>query len=263
MASQAEVRRWANGQGMDVPVRGPLPASVLDAYSTEYPDGDQLDAAAAADVSEPGPPPDDLAEKKPRAVKTPRGRGLAALTSRARSDGKAKKGSARKGPVRDRVPVDKLIAGGWRMLAGLARPLPATSRLLKLQAPVAGVLLEDSVRGTLVDRVLQPLARAEEGGKLLGALLGPPLIVTFMQAQPSSWPVLMPLLRESLLIWCEVAGPRMAAAVQRESDFEETYGTTVDDMIALLFAVPPGTAEERAADDEKIAEFIAAAAGKG
>lgn len=269
MVTQAEARRWANEQGMDVPARGPLSNEVMAAYNAEHDEGPDPDpgfpgfpvSPDAPDVSEPGPPPADLTEARPRAVKTPRGRGLAVLAGRARGTGGTKTGKAkRKGPVRGRVPVDKLIATGWRLLATAAKPLPATSRLLTLQAPVAGLVLEDTIRGTVVDRLLQPIARAEEGGKAVFALLGPPLIVTMMQSQPAMFMLLLPALRESLLYWCEIAGPLMEKAVERETTFEGTYGKTVDDMIAVLFAPPPQTPEEKAADDEALAGFAAAAA---
>lgn len=264
-AAPADIRKWAKGKGREVTQRGPLPAELVTEYEAEHQGADLEpgpdDFGPEPAVSEPGPPPPDLTEKAPRPVVTPRGRGLAAVldkTSRGPRPGKDKPGRARK--AHPRVPVDKLISTGWGLLASFARPIPPTSRLLRLQAPVAGVLLEDVVRGTVVDRLLQPIARGEESGKAMAALLGPPVLVTMISLQPSALPVLLPMLRHSLLIWCEVAGPKMKLAVAREADFEETYGETVDDMIELILAAAPTNPAEKAEDDERIVQFVNKAA---
>lgn len=262
-AAPADIRKWAKGQGRDVTARGPLPAELVTEYEAEHqgPEPGPEDFPPLPDITEPGPPPPDLTEKAPRPVVTPRGRGLAGVldkTSRGPQPGKDKPGRSRK--AHPRVPVDKLISTGWGLLASFARPIPPTSRLLRLQAPVAGVLLEDVVRGSVVDRVLQPLARGEESGKAMAALLGPPLLVTMISLQPSALPVLLPMLRHALLIWCEVAGPKMKLAVAREADFEDTYGETVDDMIELILAAAPTNPAEKAEDDERITAFVNKAA---
>jgi hypothetical protein len=141
------------------------------------------------------------------------------------------------------VPVDDLIAAVWRGLAGFARPMPPTSRLLKVQAPVAGIILEDTVKGTVVDRVLQPFARTSKSAEAIFALAGPPVLITAMQLQPDAAPLIAPLLRESLLMWGKIAGPKMEQAMKRESDFAENFGP-VDDLMAFLFAEPGDAAAE-------------------
>jgi hypothetical protein len=78
--------------------------------------------------------------------------------------------------------------------------------------------------------------------------------------QPTALPVLLPMLRHALLIWCEVAGPKMSLAVAREADFEDTYGSTVDDMIELILATAPTNAAEKAEDDDRITQFVNKAA---
>jgi hypothetical protein len=228
MATAAEIRRWAIDQGLDVPGRGPLPPHLTDAYDAWHGTDNDIDDGQDA---EPGPPPADTAERKPRSIRTPR---AASWRNRARG-----KGKARPRAKHPRVPVDDLIAGLWRGAAGFARPLPPTSRLMKIQAPVAGAILEDVVKGTAIDRLLQPLARTTAGAEALFALAGPPIMVTALQLQPDMEPFIMPLLRESLLRWCKIAGPKMKEALAREKEFEDEFGATVDDMIAMLFA-PPG-----------------------
>ncbi len=50
-------------------------------------------------------------------------------------------------------------------------PLPPLQRTLRMQAPVAGDLLDDVVRDTIVDPLLQPLARLASQGKAVQALV--------------------------------------------------------------------------------------------
>ena len=62
-------------------------------------------------------------------------------------------------------------------------------------------------------------------------------------------------LRSSLMAWMDVAGPKFDVAVAREREFEEKYGTPVDDLIALIFAMPvdPSNTEAVKAEDDAIA----------
>ena len=156
MTTQAEVRAWMRESGEDVGTRGTVAQSDIDRYEAAHAPGPDYPPGMNDDdftISEPGPPPADAAEKKPRNIAT------AKPAERFSSWRKAKAKAKPKGKAKPRVPVDDLIAGLWRGLAGFARPLPATSRLLKIQAPVAGVILEDVVKGTVVDKWMQPLAR--------------------------------------------------------------------------------------------------------
>ncbi len=228
----ADVRQWASQEGIPVPARGKVPASVQAQYDAAHP-GDSADDSRETFVPTEGAgsPPGDVQESRPRTVATPRK--ITQWGKKTRSTGKKK-------ASHPRVPVDKLISGGWGVLANFASPLPPTSRLLRMQAPVAGIILEDTVKGTVVDKFLQPVARAEAKGKAVFALVGPPMLVTAMQLQPDAQLVLLPVLRESLLVWCEIAGPRMEEAMKRESEFEKQHGQTVDQMIEMLFAPPPG-----------------------
>jgi hypothetical protein len=101
---------------------------------------------------------------------------------------------------------------------------------------VAGLILEDTVRNTTVDKWLQPLARAQQSGTAMFALAGPPILVTALQLQPQSAPFILPVLRESLLAWCKVAGPKMADALKREREFEDQFGGNVDEILAFILA---------------------------
>jgi hypothetical protein len=261
--SDADIRAWARDNGWQIGDRGQLPKAIREAYSAAHgasngntppdppPDYDPGMTDADFTVSEPGPPPagdaDPMAEKKPRTIKT---------QSKGWRFGKKQPGTRRKrGP---RVPVDDLISTIWRGLAGMARPLPPTSRMLKIQAPVAGVLLEDVVKDTVVDRVLQPIARSTQGAEALAVLVGPPVLVTAMTLNPEAAPFLMPPLRELMLRMVKVAGPKMSEALKQEREFEDAYGGTVDQLIASLFADMPDQ-ESPAAAAEAEEENVRAA----
>ena len=161
-----------------------------------------------------------------------------------------------------RKPVEGLISRGWGLAARLARPMPPVSRILQIQAPVAGILLEDAVKGTIVDTVLQPLARWEEKGKVFGALAGPPALVGMITvhlaqaaaAETDPNPVFMSLatemLEESLFLYADVVGDRfdeiLAKVEARERDRDK-----IQRMIAFLFSPPPDVSDADAVAAEE------------
>lgn len=277
MATASAVRTWAEQQGRARP-RGTLKRTLIEEWDAAHPD----------DPYQPGPPRDagfltaeemdaffddgpgevldgiagevvDTGETRPSRPKTrskaapASGRGVRGLFS-----GKPKTAKGKKPP---RVSVEGLLGSAWRGMAKLAAPLPPLHRTLRVQAPVAGLLLEDAVKDTFADTVLQPFARAAEAGKTASALLGPPLIVTALsmhiansaaagqQPNPVFLSVGQEALRSSLMTWMDVAGPKFAQALAREQEFEEKYGAHVDDFMAWLFAPPPSTPEEAEAEE--------------
>jgi hypothetical protein len=248
MATTTEKRRWlkaeheAGNLTEPPPVHGVLPPSLEAMYDAAHP------SANGADDDNPfGDPPDVSAAETPPA-RPPRAKTRPKFTA---PWSKPKTGRAKAKAKRPRVPVDELIGGGWRLMTRVARPLPPLERTLKIQAPVAGLLLEDAVAGTVLDSVLQPIARVMGTGKTVAALVGPPLLVTAgtlhmqraamegKQPNPAVMGVIHEGLRESLMVWMEVAGPKFDQALARERDFEARYGADVDAFIAFLFSPPP------------------------
>jgi hypothetical protein len=240
--SDADIRRWALVNGVQVPARGPIPGDVRDLYKQ----WDESDQEPTDDdfISEAGPPPADETEARPRTIATPKA---------ARLPWRRDKGKARpKAKARKRVPLDDTIATVWRFLGSMARPLPATSRLLKIQAPVAGKILEPALRDTIADRILQPIARTTAGAEAVAVLLVPPAVVTAMQLNPQTIPFLMPVLRETLMRMIKISGPAMAEAMKQEHEFEQQFGGSVDDLIAMLLSdlvVPDGVSAEQAEEE--------------
>lgn len=139
-----------------------------------------------------------------------------------------------------RVGVDKLIGTVWAMFAQVAQPINLpVARVLTIQAPVAGLVLEGVVKDTIVDRLLQPLARAQQGGEVAFAIIGPPLFVGLLSTKPEMAPVIVPLLKQSLRSWIDVAGPQLEKVKAQEEKFEREYGAAIDEMIEYFLAPLP------------------------
>lgn len=163
---------------------------------------------------------------------------IRSVTARARGFGLAKN---KGGPKKPRVSVEKLIGTAWSIAARMVQPVSwPVANVLHVQAPVAGMVLEDVVRNTVVDTVLQPIARVGKGGEVALALLGPPVLVGLLHSKPEAAPVAVPLLKESLRAWLDIAGPKMTEYAEREKKFQEEYGNTIDQMIEMFFTPPEG-----------------------
>jgi hypothetical protein len=275
MATATEVRAWAVPEGIATS-RGKLRAEVIAQWDRDHPDdlyeanpprdgftgnapdypADDFDAMFP-DVGE-GDGLGDTGETPPRRPKSTKAapKGVRGLFNRK----PAAKG--KKSPPR--VSTEDVWGALWRAGAKLLTPLPPLQRTLRMQAPVAGMLMDDVTRTTFIDPLLQPLARLATQGKTIQALAGPPVFVSAiclegsraMAEEREPNPLFMAVategLRSSLMAWMDVAGPKFEIAMQREREFEEKYGQSVDDMMALIFAPPVTDAEAAAAEDEAI-----------
>src|SRR5215468_3634467 len=149
-----DIRAWAQAQGIELNGRGRLPKSVVEQYEAAHAD-DEVDEEPLLIVpDDPGPPAEPAAEPlQPvageRPPVPPKGGGRAGfLARRERDKAKAKARPPRRLP---RVSVANLISSGWGLGAmALARNGNAVpvARVLQMQAPVAGVVVDDMVRGT-------------------------------------------------------------------------------------------------------------------
>jgi hypothetical protein len=202
-------------------------------------DDDELAGATEPDVPmEPETPP-----RTARSAR--RERRARPVTERVWGKRDGSSGSKRKPRAKHkRVSVDHLVSRGWEAIARLAQPLSLPmSRCLQVQSPVAGLILEEIVAGTVADRVLQPIARAEEKAEKVLALVAPPILVLAIEASQQLPPeqmmmrqaLLMPMLKESLRVWLQVAGPKVEEAARREAEYQEKFGHTIDEMIGLFF----------------------------
>jgi hypothetical protein len=238
---------------------GDRPADLAGDYDQGVSEADFDSVSAAADPPPPVPNvPADVpaaaagttaAEQPPRRVKRPPRKPLAervreAATGKAKAKGKGKKQHAR-------VRVDRLISHGWNVLGGLAaRVDPPVGRCLQMQSPVAGLILEDVVKGTFVDRALQPIARGEEKAEKIAALVAPPLLVAGLEmAQQLPDPqrkareaILFPLLVESLVLSERVAGPYADQVIERATE-DEPARERAAQLINAIFATPTVAAD--------------------
>jgi|SRR6267378_3194732 len=249
MASSVDdIRRWGKDNGWDVEDGGRLPSGLRAAYDNrDAVDTFVTESSPEYDATQWGMPAvddSDIEEIAPvirEAKKSDRAR---SFLDRVKQAAPATAKPRGRKPAKARVSVEKVISMGWRFLAQAAQPINLpVARVLDMQAPVAGMVLEESIRNTLVDRLLQPLARAESGGEKAFAMIGPPLLTAVITTRPELYPVLRPALRESLRLWIDVAGDKLDEIAKRDAKFQEEYGTRVDDMIDLIFAPPPGESE--------------------
>jgi|SRR5215472_725481 len=258
----AEARRILTEHGEQVTRRGKLSDEARlraqhladqDAGGDEYADGtspgDFGDDPAPLTSPELKPEPEperpaNLEERRPQPVKRTR-RQRKPLRERLAGDGKRPK---RKHP---RMPVDQLISSAWAALGGLAGQVdPPVGRCLVLQAPVAGLILEDVVRGTAADRILQPIARAEERAEKVLALVGPPAIVAALEAsqalperqRAAREAVLLPLLHRSLVLWVRIAGDQADKMVERQQE-EGPAAEAAAKLMAAILGTPAAQPE--------------------
>jgi len=112
-----------------------------------------------------------------------------------------------------------------------------TARALDLMAPVAGEVLDDVIKGTLVDRLLQPIARSGEKGEKVAALVGFPALTALVTARPEMFPVVRPAMRMSIVLALEVSEQPMKKLQARTERFQEKFGNIdIDGMIDAVFA---------------------------
>ena len=225
MTENQDIRAWARAEGIDVNAKGPVNQKVRDRWAvrngeTPAAEGPAADGAETRGGSaELSPGPKQSWWKRAREPRVPRPPGLAR-----------------------RVSLENLITTAWGIGGKMmeARMLPV-ARIMEMQAPVAGIVVDDLARGTAVDVLLQPLARAGEKGERLFALAGPPLLVGAVCQNPALYPVVRPMLKTSMLLWLEVSEPAMRKAQKRAKQLEDKLGgADIDAMIDALFAPPPG-----------------------
>ena len=265
MATTAEKRAWLaeHRPDLDVPQRGRLAPDLEHAWAegngddpadVTEPDFDGLRPAEREPDTPLQPEREPATPRSRRRRQTPRQR-VRSLFGPADDDKKPRPRPRRKPP---RVSVEHLVSRCWEGLARVAQPLSLpVSRCLQVQSPVAGMILEEIVEGTIVDRALQPVARAEEKAEKVLALVAPPLLVATLEqtaALEAAGAITpqqammrrafqVPLLKESLRVWLEVAGPKVEAAARKEAEYAEKFGHTIDELMALFFGPVTATAE--------------------
>lgn len=279
MATDAEVRAVLREHGVTVPPRGKLAGKYHEQYEELTYHAGAGDAAAddpwdgpdddgdviTADIPEAAAPGGGLEEpraaagdeQRPRRPGRPRAErsGLRARLFGAPAGKPKSAGKPR--PAHPRVPVDRLISRGWSAMGRVtARISVPVSNTFQLQAPVAGMLLDDAVRGTFLDPALQAAARAERAGETVFALGGPPVLVLAIErAQGLEEPhrslqlaFLVPLLEEALGLWISISGDKMEEAARRAEENAATQAE-IRRYMSLIFPQAQVVDEEAAAAD--------------
>lgn len=273
-----DVREWLRGQGHEVPDKGRLSKSLQAIYDDAHPGLDGLgspdepdqpagpDAGYDAGVTEadfPSEPEPDSAEtvrgeRKPRAVRTSRGTGAKGLRERIWGSSKGKSGKAprKKHP---RVSVKGMIEETWSDLAWMFGGVPPLNKILYLQAPFAGQVLEETVRGTVADKVMQPMARTYRHYNALFSLSAPLWVMAIMAKgervadgpnkgdYTPATKMMFGGLRGSLLSMSRAMDHSFAEMREKGEELRRA-SDEIDAMIAWLFEMPgaPSPAEEDA-----------------
>jgi hypothetical protein len=250
MTSDAAIRAWAKEGGVAVPARGKVPDAVRAQYADAFPLADNLGLSGDETApehgyagAEPMPTrPQTGGQGHPDEVAPPR---PASRFSLGRSRGKS---VARPKAEHRRVSLESIASGAWTLMgnAAASRGLVPTGRALALQAPVAGMILEDVLKGSPIDRLVQPLARSGETAKDVSVLFGVPVLVTLLTVKPQMADQIVPHLKSMMREWAIIAGPKIQAREKRERKAMEQLGVDetgldamVDTWIAAMFAGAP------------------------
>lgn len=123
---------------------------------------------------------------------------------------------------RGRTPVgplfESLYTGLGHKLTTGGGPNVAVGRTLTFQAPIAASRADDMIKGTLVDRFVQPAAKLYDSGEDAFAIAGFPALVWAWQAFPDARRVLNMPMRAAVLANLEELVPAMEKAAKREAE---------------------------------------------
>lgn len=223
--ANTDIRQWAAENGVEVNAKGPVNRAAREAYQEAH--GIEPDSADSGTVV-PAEPEYTAGEQTPDVKVTFK-------------DKLAKRTANRKpGRTRRRKSLEDAGTLAWIGLAGLADHLGGgpVARCLAFQAPVAGAILEDSLKGSTADRMLQPVARLATGGGDLGALLAPPLLIAMIQQKPEMYPKLAPVLEGCLKRYFKIAGPKLKKLAKEEEELAQELGGV--DVAAIMEAIFTG-----------------------
>jgi hypothetical protein len=145
------------------------------------------------------------------------------------------------------------IADVWTMGANAIGQNPqhrALATVMVFQAPVAGEMLDEAAKGSFIDKLaIQPAVKARGRFDLLGAVLGPPILVAMIERDPRKADALVPLLRAQI----RNALPLMVPAIRKvnakakaaeeaaaelfgdDMGFDPANGPVEDQIIAMIF----------------------------
>lgn len=262
----ADIRAWAKYEGIELGERGRIPQSIIDEYdqvkgaadsvSLTWEDEEETVAPPKSERppkleprdSVPGgpkvdtskPPDEETKEQAPNVGKRKFGFGLF-----GKKDSQTDKQPIRPKVVHKRVSLAPIGSQVWAM-AGMGLQMSGkdipVGRVLEFQAPAAGPILDAAIKGTFLDKALQPLARSGAKGQALGALVMPPLLVAVIERNPASYNALAPILKVCIYQYMVEMAPVLKAQQRKEREIAEVMGDAgidVDSIIGAIFAPVP------------------------
>jgi hypothetical protein len=267
MAETTDVREWLREhpdrlpEGREVPMKGRIPKELQAVYDAEHgsngvtaDEADYDQGVTDADFVQADEPPDletGAAEVAPRKIRAARKEQARSLRERIWGGGTKGKRPAKKHP---RVSLKGFAEDVFLDLAWTFQGLPPMEKILYLEAPLAGQVVEDTCKGTVADTILQPVARIDRQFKALEALTAPAWVAAIMvkgekEASGDYTPATKLMfggLRHALLSLSRVADVDFE---QLKAKSEELKGKSdeIDGMIAWLFEMPAPSPEQAAA----------------
>lgn len=252
MASSQDIRRWAAENGYDLAPKGPPTKLVREAYQQAHDAATSDDTTTPVDVegqaeqpptdSDPYPQvsADQPTDAPPPTSDTERPPVLRRPTWRDRLRGG--KSPAVPGQRHPRASQEKLIGGVWTLLGKWLEKqgVVPTGRLLRMQAPVVGAVVDGQLRGTKVDTVLQPVARFVNKGSAIGSLIALPVMVQVVCMSEDPQGTYLDLedeMIDAMYDYLEIAGPELEKRRKRiERRVRQSGGEDARALLATIFA---------------------------
>jgi hypothetical protein len=233
MANSRQIREWARDNGYEVSDAGPLSLDIRRAYNDAH-------DTAAPEVSVTDHAPEPVEEVAPKVSDDEPVIGR--VIKRAR---KAAGSSRARGKKVARKSLVSVISMGYEWLAipaaSVSKPM---AFMMQMQAPVVGEILDGPISGTILDKVLQPLASLNEAIEPVNAVLTPLVGALLLDKFPQHTDKILPKLRTGLYSWVKVAGPHYARQEELNEEFEKLYGQDIDKVLEMLLAVVQLTHEQ-------------------
>ncbi len=282
MAETTDVREWLRDHqgdhGQEVPGKGRIPAHLQAVYDQAHSpgsdgpagnmpvdippgEGDYDQGVTGGDFITAEEPAENAVERPPKRVRAARKEQAKSLRQRIWGGGDGK--AARPKKKHPRVSLKGFAEDMFLDLAWTFQGLPPMEKILYLQAPLAGQVVEDTCKGTVVDTVLQPVARVDRQFKAFEALTAPVWVAAIMargekepvydaaglvvgQDYTAGTKLMFGGLRHALLSMTRIANVDFAELREKADSLKSASGD-VDAMIAWLFETPEPTPEQAAA----------------
>lgn len=261
MASSQDIRAWAAAEGIQLKPKGPPTKAARVAYAAAHGDVDTVAGGDVVDAEEgyggwseqdsDQQPTTDPERPTLTAGEKPPAPGRPTWRERLKRRG----GKAKKPVTRGRASTEKLIELGWSQIARVFdnQQTWATANVLRMQAPVAGSILDAELRGTAADALMQPLARMVNRSSAVGSLIALPIMVQIVSMRPQLYQRMEPLMVEAVYSYLEIAGPAVEKRRKAHAKRAEQYGQDAQELLRAIFTPP-------AAQGEPVGDVDAAAA---